>query len=170
MLDIIKLIFDICLFKKGPQDVPYSPVLLHIMLLVDAAISFLMLSIGSQWPTALLQAGVGITLVLGFSWIMLYLGRRMERFYQTSCALLGTDALISFLALPGTASLMTGRMTLLAFSVMLGLMAWHWAVTGHIIRNALEKTLLFSLGLAFLYILGSYQVMALLFPGVTGTE
>jgi hypothetical protein len=132
-------------------------------------VSFLMLSMGSHWPTALLQACVGVMMALGFSWIMLYLSRRLERFYQTSCALLGTDALISFFALPGTASLLTGRMTLLAFSVMLGLMAWHWAVTGHIIRNALDKTLLFSLGLAFLYILGSYQVMALLFPGVTGT-
>ena len=61
-------------------------------------------------------------------------------------------------------------MTELAFSAMIGLMVWHWAVTGHIIRHALEKTLLFSLGLAFLYILGSYQVMALLFPEVSGTE
>jgi hypothetical protein len=170
MLDILKLIFDICLFKKGPQDVPHSQTLLHIMLLVDAVVSFLMLSMSSQWPSALLQAGVGVILVFGFSWIMLFLGRRLGRFYQTSCALLGTDALISFFALPGTASLITGRMTLLAFSVMLGLMAWHWAVTGHIIRNALEKPWAFSLGLAFLYILGSYQVMALLFPGVTGTE
>jgi len=170
MLDILKLIFDICLFKKGPQDVPYSLPLLRLMLIADAVASFIMLFIGSQWLMALLQAGVGITLVLGFSWVTLYLGHRLERFYQTSCALLGTDALISFFALPGTAALMTGRMTLLAFSVMLGLMIWHWAVTGHIIRHALGKTLLFSLGLAFLYILVSYQVMALVFPGVTGTE
>jgi len=170
MLDILKLIFDICLFKKGPQDVPYSLLLLRLMLIADAGVSFLMLSIGSPWLIALLQAGVGIMLVLGFCWIMLFLGGRPERFYQTSCALLGTEALISFFALPGTATLITGRMPELAFSVIIGLMVWHWAVTGHIIRHALEKTLLFSLGLAFLYILGAYQVMALLFPEVSGIE
>ena len=103
MLDIIKLIFDICLFKKGPQDVPYSLLLLRLMLIADAGVSFLMLSIGSPWLIALLQAGVGIMLVLGFCWIMLFLGGRPERFYQTSCALLGTEALIIFFALPGTA-------------------------------------------------------------------
>ena len=64
----------------------------------------------------------------------------------------------------------TGQGGLLVFLVMLGLIGWHWAVTGHIIRNALEKSLSFSLGLAFLYLLGSYQVMALLFPEVAGVK
>ena len=59
---------------------------------------------------------------------------------------------------------------LLVFLVMLGLIGWHWAVTGHIIHNALEQSLSFSLGLAFLYLLGSYQVMALLFPEVAGVK
>jgi hypothetical protein len=46
--------------------------------------------------------------------------------------------------------------------VTIALMTWHWGVTGHIIRNALGQTWTFSLGLAFLFIMGSYQVMALL--------
>lgn len=170
MLDILTLIFDICLFKKGPQDVPYSLLLLRVMLVADAVASYILLSISNQWFIALLQASIGIILLLAFSWIVLFLGKRLERFYQTSCALLGTDALVSFFALPGTATLMTGRMTLLAFSVMLGLMVWHWAVTGHIIRHALGKTLMFGLGLAFLYIWVSFQVIALLFPEVSGIE
>jgi len=53
---------------------------------------------------------------------------------------------------------------------MFVLIGWHWAVTGHIIRNALEQDLSFSLGLAFLYLLGSYQVMALLFPEVADVK
>ena len=64
----------------------------------------------------------------------------------------------------------TGQGGLLVFLVMLGLIGWHWAVTGHIIRNALEQSLSFGLGLAFLYLLGSYQVMALLFPEVAGVK
>ncbi len=82
----------------------------------------------------------------------------------------GVDVLISFIALPGVATMMIGKGVLLAFLVTIGLMIWHWVVIGHIIRNALEQTLIFSLGLAFLYLLVTYQVMALLFPEIAGVE
>ena len=170
MYDIIKILFDICLFKKGPQDLPYSLWLLRILLVVYVSIRILMLSIHFDWLNVLLQVIVEIFLVAGFFWIMLYLARKLGRFYQALSAVLGTDALISFFALPEIASLEIGQGGSVVFLVMLGLIGWHWAVTGHIIRNALEKSLSFSLGLAFLYLLGSYQVMALLFPEVAGVK
>lgn len=164
MFEIIKLLFDICLFKKGPQNLPASVWLLRLLLIADAGVSFLMISIRTGLLVSLLQATVSALLVIGFSWLMLFAAGKRERFNQTTCALLGTDALISFFALPGMASMMIGAGALLAFIVTIALMIWHWAVTGHIIRNALGQTWTFSLGLAFLYILGSYQVMALLNP------
>jgi hypothetical protein len=170
MFEIIKLLFDICLFKKGPQDLPLSVWLLRMLVVVDVGVSFLMLSIHTDWLNSLLQAIVSALLIVGFCWFMLYLVRKRERFYQTTGALLGTDAMISFFALPGIASMTLGRGALLAFIITIVLMIWHWAVTGHIIRNALGQTLAFSLGLAFLYILGTYQVMALLFPEVVGVN
>jgi len=170
VFDIIKLVFDICLFKKGPQDLPYSVWLLRLLLVVYVSIRVLMLSIHFDWLNVLLQVIVDILLVAGFIWIMLYLARKLERFYQVISAILGTDALISFFALPGMAAMETRQGGLLVLLVMLGLIGWHWAVTGHIICNALDKTLSFGLGLAFLYLLGSYQVMALLFPEVAGVK
>ena len=170
MFDIIKLLFDICLFKKGPQDLPYSVWLLRLLLVVYVSVRVLMLSIHFDCLNVLLQVIVDIFLVAGFVWIMLYLAGKPGRFYQVLSAVLGTDALISFFALPGMATMETGQGGLLVFLVMLGLIGWHWAVTGHIIRNALEKSLSFGLGLAFLYLLGSYQVMALLFPEVAGVK
>ena len=170
MIEIIKLLFDICLFKKGPQDLPLSVGLLRGLVIIDAAVSFLMVSIHTNWVVSLLQAATSALLVVGFSGFMLYVARKWGRFVQTTMALLGTDAMISFFALPGVASMMIGTGALLAFIVTIALMVWHWAVTGHIIRNALGQTLTFSLGLAFLYVLGSYQVMALLFPEVAGAK
>ncbi|WP_340121112.1 hypothetical protein [Methylobacter svalbardensis] len=170
MFEIIKLLFDICLFTKGPQNLPSSVWLLRILAVVDVIVSFLMVSISTDWLASLLQAIVSALLIIGFSWLMLYLGRKRERFHQTTIALLGTDALIGFIALPGMASMMIGKGIFLAFVVTVGLMIWHWAVAGHIIRNALGQTWTFSLGLAFLYILGSYQVIALLFPEVAGVN
>ena len=170
MYDIIKILFDICLFKKGPQDLPYSVWLLRILLVVYISIRVLMLSIHFDWLNVLLQVIVEIFLVAGFIWIILYPPRKLGRFYQVISAVLGTDAVISFMALPAIASMETGQGGLLVFLVMLGLIGWHWAVTGHIIRNALGQNMIFSLGLAFLYLLGSYQVMELLFPEVTGVK
>jgi hypothetical protein len=170
MFDIIKLIFDICLFKKGPQDLPYSVWLLRVLIVAYVSVRVLMLSIHFDWLNVLMQVIAEIFLVTGFFWILLYLTRKLGRFYQVISAVLGTDALISFFALPGIASMETGQGGLLVFLVMLGLIGWHWAVTGHIIRNALEQSLSFSLGLAFLYLLGSYQVMAILFPEVAGVK
>ena len=164
MFEIIKLLFDICLFKKGPQDLPPSVWLLQVLAVVDVIISFLMVSIHTDWLNSLLQAMVSALLIVGFSWLMLYVARKRERFNQTTGALLGIDALISFFALPGMVSMTIGKGALLAFVITIALMIWHWAVTGHIIRNALGQPLAFSLGLAFLYILLSYQVMALLNP------
>jgi hypothetical protein len=170
MFDILKLLFDICLFKKGPQDLPYSVWLLRLLLAFYVSIRVLMLSIHFDWLNIIFQIIVEIVLVAGFIWIMLYVARKLGRFYQVVSAVLGTDAVISFFALPGIATMETGQGGLLVFLIMLGLIGWHWAVTGHIISNALEKTLTFSLGLAFLYLLGSYQVMALLFPEVAGVK
>ncbi|WP_432743227.1 hypothetical protein ABXJ76_00870 [Methylobacter sp. G7] len=170
MFEIIKRLFDICLFRKGPQNLPSSVWWLRIWLVVDVMVSFLMVNISTDWLTALLQAIVSALLIIGFSWLILYVGRKRQRFYQTTIALLGTDALIGFIALPGMASMMTGKGVFLAFMVTVALMIWHWVVAGHIIRNALGQTWTFSLGLAFLFILGSYQVIALLFPEVAGVN
>ena len=166
MFEILQSLFDICLFKKRPQDLPYSLLLLQLLAIINAISSFLILYIRYDWLNSLLQSLVGIALVTGFSWIILYLYRKLPRFNQTTAALLGTDAVIGFFALPAMATMMTGHGELLAFIVMLGLIGWHWAIIGHIIRNALEQSLSMSLGLAFLYLLVSYQVMALLFPEV----
>jgi hypothetical protein len=170
VFEVIKLIFDICLFKKGPQDLPFSIWLWRLLIVADVVVSFLMVNIHTNWLSSLLQAIVSALVIVGFSWLMLYVARKPERFYQTSGALLGTDALISFFALPAIASMAIGSETLLVFAVTIVLMAWHWAVIGHIFRNALGQTWTFSLGLAFLYILGSYQVIALLFPEVAGVK
>ncbi len=118
---------------------------------------------------ALLQVIVEIALLLGASKIILSLAKKPERFLQTACALIATDALISFMALPVMATLI-GKGSALSFIVIILLMLWHWAVSGHIFSHALSQPFTFGLGVAFLYILMSYQVMALLFPEVIITN
>lgn len=172
MIEIIMRLFEICLLKKGPQDLPVSAWLLRFLLVFYALVNFLILYINAGWSMALMQLVVEIILVLGFAWLLLTVVHKPERYIQTACALLGTDALISFFAIPAVATLISGRDIgiEMAFLAMLGLMLWHWAVTGHIIRHAISKPLFIGMMVALLYLLGSYQVITLLFPEIVVVE
>jgi len=170
MYDIIKLLFDICLFKKGPQDIPYSVNLLRALVIVNGIVGFLIANMRTDWFHALLQSVIGVFLAGGFGWFALFVVGRLARFCQTACALIGADTIIGFFALPGMATMMTGQGGLIVFLVMLGLIAWHWAIIGHVLHHALGESLSFSLGMALLYLLGSYQVMSMLFPEIAGVE
>jgi hypothetical protein len=160
MLELTKLLFDICLLKKAPQDLPYSIGLLKILLIVNIFSNFLLSNMNFTWTYALLKASLGTFLIVGFSWICLLFTGKLKRFNQTTCALLGVDALIGFFALPAVATNALNQGGLLTSLVMISLIIWSWIVIGHIIRNALDQHFSFSLGLAFLYLLVSYQVTA----------
>ncbi len=162
MFDLIKLLFDICLLKKAPQDLPFSINLLKILAVINIAINFLLMNMSVNWFSALLKAAVGMLLIGVFSWICLFFSGKLRRFYQTTTALLGIDALIDLFALPTIATMAVNQGGLLAFLVMIALIVWHWVITGHIMRNALEQSFSFSLGLAFLYLVVAYQVTAVI--------
>ncbi len=162
MFDLIKLLLDICLLKKAPQNLPYSINLLKILALINIAINFLLLTMSVYWFSALLKAAVGVLLIGGFSWISLFFSRKQSRFCQTTCALLGTDALLDLFALPAIATMAVNQGGLLVFLVMISVIIWHWVITGHIMRNALEQSFSFGLGLAFLYLVVAFQVTALI--------
>ncbi|MDD2740328.1 MAG: hypothetical protein PHR94_15480 [Methylomonas lenta] len=165
MYELILLFFQIAIFKKGPQDVPASPMVLLLLLPAYVAINFLILFINGALSTALLQILVDFALIVLFCWPLLYVSGKSARFPQTLAAMVGTDIVISFCALPAIATLNSNANDLAYFS-MLALVLWHWLVSGHIIKNALDRSLFFGLGLALLYIMLSSQVMAALFPEI----
>jgi lysylphosphatidylglycerol synthetase-like protein (DUF2156 family) len=170
MYDIIKLLFEICLFKKGPQDIPYSVWLPRLLMIIYVSVSGLTLSFHFDGLAVFLQLITDMLLVVGFVGLLLSVNRRLSRFNQTLSAVLGTDAMISFMALPGMATLELKQGGLTVLLIIFILMAWHWAVLGHIISKALDKALSFCLGLAFLYLFGSYQLMGFLFHEVVSVN
>ncbi len=166
MFEFTKLIFSICLLQKGPQDIPYSVLLFRLTIVIYASISFMILILSTNWWMALQQVLIGIVLTLVFTWLILSYTRKISRFYQAATALFGTDAMINFFAVPALASLAIGMTAGLASFVLIGLMAWHWLVSGHIFRHALNVNLFFGLGVALLYIIGSFWVMTTIFPQI----
>lgn len=169
MYKLLLLIFDICLLKKGPQDLPESLGLLYLLILLQALINFIILMMSVDLFNATIQVFVGLLLILGLSWVILFFSKKSTRYIQTAGALMATDALIGFFALPAMAALMGQGAGLGAITVML-LMIWSWVISAHIFRHALNQSFAFGLGIAFLYILASYQVMGFLFPEISGIE
>lgn len=162
MYELIKLFFEICMFKKGPEDIPVSYWLFRLLILVYACLSYIILAMDGYGFKAALQVLFEVFLILGLCWIILFFAKKIERYQHTTCALLATDALISFFSLPAMASLI-GQGNASAFIVVVLLMIWHWAVSGHIFSRALDQPIGFGLGVSFLYILTFYQVMGFLF-------
>lgn len=164
MFELIVLFFDICMVKKTPQDLPYSINFLKILVVINIFVNFLLSNISVNWFDSLLKAVAGVSMMVVFSWSSLFFVRKSGRFCQTTSALLGTDTMISIFSLPAVASIAINQAGLLAFLMMIGLIIWYWVITGHIMRNALQQSFSFSLGLAFLYLLVSYQVMTFIIP------
>jgi hypothetical protein len=169
MFELLKLFFDICLLKKGPQDIPGFDSLFRLLILVHMTISFIVLRLSIDETEAMWQIVVEVILIFVMTGALLFFTNQLSRFQQTASALLGTGAVISFFAIPAMATLVTQGTELAFFAVIL-LMIWHWAVTGHIFSQALEQSFSFGLGIAFIYILVSYQVIAFLFPEVIIVE
>lgn len=152
------------MFKRGPQDIPASLFFLGIVLIMNAVVGLAILSMEAPFLAALPQFLASIAFLAGFSWIVLGLSGKTMRFQQTLTALLGTDTLISLMALPFLIAISWDHEFGLAYYILLGSMLWSVAVVGHIIRHALSSSYLYGLGLSILYFVGSFQAMAYLFP------
>jgi hypothetical protein len=169
MLEIVRLFYDICLFKKSPQDVPFSPFLTRLTLIAYAVISFLTLFMSSHWFNALLEMVADIVMLMLFVRIVLAWVHKSERYHQTFCALLGSDCLITLAAIPATAVMLvpSGDLVVMGFFIVVGLMLWHLAIIAHILSHALSESFGFSLGLSLLYMMSIYWFMGLLFSPAT---
>jgi len=146
MTGLLTCLRDICLFRAGPQDLPFSPVL-------AVRLSALLIGLGvvgawvqgvpdHQWP---LRLGLMLVFLVGPPWLLLRLRGRASRFVQTLSAMAGVGVLYNVLALPLLMALAGGGeaigrdpgLVLVAW-VLLALTLWRVLVAGHVWRHALD--------------------------------
>ena len=157
MRALFDLFLDICLFRKGPQDVPVSMALLKMCLLAYAASGLLVLTLSVPVQVALLQILLDLVLLAGLLYLALILHRHPGRFEQTLAALTGSGTLMGLLALPPMIWIVRqGPRGDSQFPslLMLALMVWSIAVMAHILRHAFNAPVwagaLYALGYTFL--------------------
>jgi hypothetical protein len=166
MLQLIRLFFDISLWRKGPQDVPASPVVLVLAVIFYLGVSALQLiaSDQDQWRF-LVGLIVDPLLIGGWIWLVLAIFGRRPRFEQTVTAIFGTYALLSVLLLvlqviQNTIDLPNSLLTM----CVLGWIIAFVLVTGRIVMLAVDRGLLTGAAVMLTYIFASFAVSSALAP------
>lgn len=174
MIGLLTCLRDICLFRAGPQDLPFSPALalrLSAMLVVLGVVGS---SIQGVAPAdLLLRVGLMLAFLVAPPWLLLRLRGREPRFVQTLSALAGVGVLYNIVALPLLLALAgrgeaLGRDPGLALAawVLLALTLWRVLVAGHVWRHALDL----RPGVGAMLSLGLFIAQVLLAGWVFGGE
>ena len=144
MKPLIVLFWQVCRFQKGPQDVPYSPALLGVLLLAVAALgaaSVMWLDQTYQQPKI---AGMVVALLAWMGMVagLLRFKGLSSRFVQAMSACLGTDLIMTALAMPVQYLLVQnppveGSLSLPLVAIQV-LMVWDLLVKGRIYSASMQ--------------------------------
>jgi len=144
MIELARVFLDICLRRRGPEDLPASAFLRNVVLglFVLTQLPVTLLAYDSPGQALLTVVADLVTLLLAL-WALLYFTGHAGRFTQTMTAVLGAGTLLTVLALPfnlaSRSAATTGDPPGLASIVVLGIVLWSVVVDGHILSRALSR-------------------------------
>jgi len=170
MPHLLALYRDICQLRRGPQDLPYSPLLLTA---VCVATLLLQLAIAELFGVAgdtLLAGIIGLAFNLGVLHLVLTLRGLGNRFVQTAlawfgCAMFFTLLLLPVMLLTGVPPVSPEQVTPgqgLVALLALPILGWWLVVDAHILRQGLNLTFLGGLAVALIWIFAELLLGALM--------
>ncbi|HJP97590.1 MAG TPA: YIP1 family protein [Rhodanobacteraceae bacterium] len=143
---------DLCLFRRGPEDMPYSPQLLVGLLVASALFASLFdVQLRDARVAVVLASVLGTLATLYVLYGLLRLRGKAERFVQTALALVATSFLFELIAMPllllvplpaaGTQTLkpgdVSGAQMLAAFAVF-AFAIWQVCISVSILRRGMD--------------------------------
>ncbi len=157
-INIIQLLWNICLLRKGPDILPYSVSLFIIVTLINYAFVLAGVWDVNNLGLTALKGGSLILVALFLVYGLLYFRGIAERFVQTATAIFGTSAIISLGSLPlvaiswllQTSGVEASGIHMLLFTLVVFLYIWSVAVDGWIFSNAMNISMGFGLFWAIL--------------------
>lgn len=165
--------FDICRLVKKPQDIPASKNLLILCLFIYLLLSIFIADLYQETEKAILGSFVELGLLLLFNWAILQSSGKSARWLQTVTALIGTNLIINFFALPSYLLVsidanneITTASTTQSFGLlMLAAMAcWNIVIMAHILRHALGTHFAIAMFLAITYIWIAFSFTSAILP------
>lgn len=174
MLVLIRLFWNICLLKRGPQDVPYSVFLLAGMLTIDMLIGLVIYLIPDALGTVHSTGRVFIYLLannLSFMaaiYVILSLHGRTARSLQTISAMLGVDIILNLMHTPilllASSAKQHPAISLLFVLGAMAIFVWEMVAYSHILKQALAISMLRAGGYALLLFVLYLVINYLSFP------
>jgi hypothetical protein len=172
MMELFRVFTLIALSRKGPQDLPASPILLALTVvgyyLVNFGINLLMPAVDS-WRVHLI---VDVAFTLGWYAVLLRAFGKPERFLQTATAMFGYQLVLAPLWI--AAIYLSRRFTedsvwqFPAAVIGLAIAIWIIRAGGYVLKAALELPMIACVVLIVLQILAGQLVLVALTPAETG--
>ncbi len=153
---VFATLFQICLLRANPQDLPTSNLIVGLALAAHFLANVLTGLDGANPQNALIAGAMDTLLLVALTHTGLMLRRLRERTRQTLTALAGCGALLAVFAWAVVTA--AEAVTAHAWVVWVPFLFWFLAVYGHILRQAFNVTLGVGLLLATGYVLLSLLV------------
>ncbi len=154
--------------SKGPQDFPFSLVLMKLCLLVYFLTGLPGLTSSAEVDTAVIAMALDTLVMLLFVYLCLQAFARGERFVQTIISLASTGAVFQLAVLPLLFKVpaepeVTQEMLSLSLFLLM-FVSWNLAVYAHIFREAFSIRLPAAMLLTICYVIFTVVVRKLAFP------
>ena len=174
MSTLLRLLWDLCRLRIGPQDLPYSVGLARALVLSSLSVDLLYAALLGAGEALLPRLLLSTLVLLGAPWLLLAWRSRQPRYVQTLSALAGSGLLFKLAMLPlalailgqpvpSTPEQLAPAQVLVGW-LTLALLSWRLVVTGHVLRHALDL----RLGLGVLLALSVFALELLLAQWLLG--
>lgn len=166
-----RVVVDLCRLRGNPQDFPYSPNLLALLVGAGTALDTLTGGILGEADTTLARSLLSTAIVLALCWVALAIRGLRNRYEQTACALLACSFALSLLQLPlallagpppATVADMSTLQAIFGW-ITLALLVWQLSVNAHIVRHAIDASFGFAFALVLSWLIAYWAIDRILF-------
>ena len=158
-----KKIWEMCLLKAAPQDIPASSSLLIVTLCCYFVVSFLLAVVKLSIVESLGAAAVDVVFLLFISYVIMWVKLTTNRWYQTATSMAGVCTLIGVIALPIAVMQVVLGTEDFALLFLVALMVWNLVAIAHVFKHAMDVSMIVAGLLAGFYMYLSLKVMNILF-------
>lgn len=168
MLQLIRIFWNICRLRAGPQDLPSGRNLLISAVLagifIDSFASSILIPKLPAFDIATIVASYNILLLVAVYFLLKLIGYE-QRSMQTVTAIAGSGLFISLVLLPGLITMNLAEEMNKSFALFILIdNIWRIAVNGHIFRHALSISLLMAMIISVSYLLFGVLIADFLLP------
>lgn len=139
MLSALKVCSRICLFSKGPQDIPASiGSMLGISICAVIVMVFIDEQLGQRSHNVVLLESIILLGLYGFIGLVLYVTNKSNRFVQSITAIIGIELVIYSVFLLITLVFLPLKITIIIALASIVLYLWRLSIICHIFKEMLS--------------------------------